>query len=207
MTSKKQLFTVGHSNHDIDFFLELLREHSINAVADVRQFPYSKYAPQYNKKNLKKSLFEAGIEYVFLGDLLGARPDDSGCYTENHVDFHRLARADFFQDGLERLKKGMMKFRIALMCAEKDPVMCHRTILICRNLRSEDIQILHILEDSSLEDNTSSEGRLLKLHKLLEYDLFHSRSDMIEEAYDRQGRKMAASTPDEQTGGSKQLQP
>ena len=74
------------------------------------------------------------MEYVFLGDLLGARPSDSGCYTDNHVNFHKLAQADFFQDGLERLKQGMNKFRIALMCAEKDPVMCHRTILVCNGL-------------------------------------------------------------------------
>ena len=193
MTLMNQLFTVGHSNYDIEHFLGLLSEHTIDAVADVRQSPYSKYVPHFNKEAIKKILTKVGIKYVFLGDLLGARPKDINCYTNNRVDFSKLAQTSFFQDGLNRLQRGLIKFRIALMCSEKDPIVCHRTILVCRNLRSDDLQILHILEDASLEDNRDSEIRLRRLHKLQERDLFRTPNDIIEDAYDRQSKKIAAS--------------
>jgi uncharacterized protein (DUF488 family) len=188
-----QLYTVGHSNHDTDHFLGLLREHSVNAIVDVRQFPYSKYVPQYNQEMLRSVLARAEIEYIFMGDYLGARPNDPECYTNGRVDFHKLAKATFFIEGLNRLTRGLKNYRIALMCAEKDPVMCHRTILVCRNMRNPDLQMLHILEDANLEDNRDSETRLLQLHKLWENDLFRDRHDIIEEAYDRQSGKIAAS--------------
>ena len=187
-----KLFTVGHSNHDIEHFIGLLKEHAINAIADVRQLPYSKYASQFNKEALKSALADVDIEYVFMGDSLGARPTDIDCYANDRVDFHKLALASFFLEGMQRLNAGIKKYKIALMCAEKDPIMCHRTILVCRNMRRFDLQIIHILEDATLEDNKDSEKRLLQLHKMCEYNLFQSVDNVIEDAYDRQGVKMAA---------------
>ena len=189
----KTLYTIGHSNHDMNHFVALLREHRITAIADVRQFPYSKYVPQFNRESLSSQLRDQGVEYVFLGHYLGARPKDPSCYTDGRVDFRKLCTTSYFVDGLTRVHRGIAKYRVALMCAEKDPIMCHRTVLVCRNMRHPQLQILHILEDAELEDNRDSETRLLQRHNLWTPDLFRTRDELVEEAYDKQGYQMAAS--------------
>jgi hypothetical protein len=89
----------------------------------------------------------------------------------------------------------MQSYRLALMCAEKDPIMCHRTILVCRHLRSEDIAIKHILEDGRIEDNPESEKRLMQRLKIPPLQLFESTEELIQRAYDIQGRKIAYAEP------------
>jgi uncharacterized protein (DUF488 family) len=77
------------------------------------------------------------------------------------------------------------------MCAEKDPMACHRMILICRHLRSAGIEINHILEDGSLETNAESEKRLMRTLKIPETSLFETSEDLVQRAYDIQGEKIA----------------
>lgn len=186
-----ELYTIGHSNHPLERFIELLQRHHITAIGDVRSQPYSRFNPQFNRETLQKELQQHKIAYVYLGKELGARSDDPGCYVGGKVQYSRLAQTDLFQQGLDRLRKGMETYRIALMCAEKDPLMCHRTILICRHLRADDIALKHILEDGQLEDNRESEERLLEVLKLPQRDLFTTTEEFIELAYDIQSEKIA----------------
>lgn len=186
-----ELFTIGHSTHSLERFLELLAVYGITAVADVRSSPYSRYNPQFNRETLQKELKRKGLQYVFLGRELGPRSDDPACYIEGKVQYNLLAGTDLFRKGLERLKKGMESFRIALMCAEKDPVTCHRAILICRHLRGNGLKISHILEDGSLEDNEDSIKRLMKLLKIQDTHLFKAREEIIQDAYDMQSERIA----------------
>ena len=184
------LFTVGHSNHSLERFLELLSQHEISAIADVRSMPYSRYCPHFNPPLLKPALVNAGIAYVFLGKELGARPDDQDCYVNGRVSYERLAAQREFHEGLERVVQGLSRFRLALMCTEKDPIDCHRMILICPQLRSREIAIQHILADASLETNEAAERRLCdKLN--LRPNLFESEADIIERAYTMQGERIA----------------
>lgn len=184
-------FTVGHSNHTPDTFLGLLRLHRISAVADVRSAPYSRFAPQYNKESLASMLAAEKIVYVFLGNYLGARPNDPLCLRNGTIDFARLSQTDYFQEGLERVKKGATRFSLALLCTEKDPIQCHRMILVCRHLRGQDTLIKHILEDGELEDNRDSERRMMETLRISSTDLFKSPEDLVEEAYDKQGDRIA----------------
>lgn len=186
-----ELFTIGYSTHLIASFVNVLKKHHVNAVADVRSKPYSQFKPDFNRETLQGFLKKEGITYVFLGDQCGGRIEAPECYVNGKVDFRLIALHLRFQEGLTRIRNGMRKHRIALMCAEKDPIACHRTILICRNLRSDDIHIRHILSDGRLEDHEETEKRLMKLFKLHEADLFKSESDRLEEAYDRQGQNIA----------------
>ena len=194
------IYTIGHSNHPIDRFIGLLRQHGITAIADVRSSPYSRHNPQFNTKALAAALKKAGIAYVFLGEELGARPKDSACYDNGRADFGRLAAREEFRRGIERVLKGSEKYRLALMCAEKEPLDCHRTILVCRHLRERGVGIRHILADGSVEDHQQTEARLLKATGL-EPTLFASGGDdskAIEQAYARRAGEIAHKTEKEE---------
>jgi uncharacterized protein (DUF488 family) len=186
------LFTIGHSNHPLERFIDLLQRNRIAAVADVRSTPYSRHNPQYNREPLQESLRNAGILYLYFGAELGARCPDPACFENNRVLFSRVARTGPFIHGLEQVRLAMAKRRLALMCAEKDPLQCHRTILICRSLRTEPFNVSHILADGSLETQADLETRLLTLTKVSENDLFLDREQLIERAYDLLGERMTA---------------
>ena len=186
-----ELFTIGYSPHIPDSFLRILNKYKITAVADVRSSPYSQFKPEFNKDQIAEFLKKNGIAYVFLGDVCGARVEDPSCYVNGKVDYALVAEHPKFKEGLKRIINGMEKFRIALMCAEKDPITCHRTILICRNLTSRGINIKHILSNGRIEDQKDSEQRLLNLFKLNQPDMFRNEQQRLNDAYSRQGEKIA----------------
>lgn len=187
------VYTIGHSTHSMARFIELLQTHAITAVADVRSHPYSRFNPQYNRENLQAELKGANLAYVFLGRELGARPEDESCYVDGKVHYDRLARTARFREGLARVTQGMCSHRIALMCAEKDPLTCHRTILVCRHLAEQGIEARHILEDGRLESHAEAVARLLNELELPERDLFRSRDEIVADAYELRGREIAYS--------------
>lgn len=192
--SKKVIYTIGHSNHSIEQFISLLKQHGITAVADVRSVPYSRFHPQFNKDALASSLKEAGIAYVFLGKELGARPEDPACYENGKVDFNRVEARQEFKHGLERIIKSMEKYRVALMCAEKEPLDCHRTILVSRNLKRLGVGIKHILPNGTIEDHRDAETRLLRLTNSERGSFFDqnvSDSKRLERAYNERASEIA----------------
>jgi uncharacterized protein (DUF488 family) len=186
-----QIYTVGHSTHSIEKFIALLKRHDVTALCDVRSSPYSRMNPQFNREPLKQSLREKDIAYVFLGKELGARSRDSSCYVKGKVQYDRIAKTKLFEEGLERVKEGIKTHKVALMCAEKDPLTCHRTILVTRNLVASGMLAQHILEDGALESHEEAMSRLLRELKLPEGDMFRSKEDCIEEAYRIQGERIA----------------
>jgi uncharacterized protein (DUF488 family) len=185
------VYTIGHSTHSTEKLIELLAGHGVTAVADVRSQPYSRINPQFNRETLRADLKTAGIAYVFLGRELGARSDDRSCYVEGKVQYDVLARTALFQEGLTRLAQGIRSHRIALMCAEKDPLTCHRAILVCRHLAGLGIAAQHILEDGRLESHDDALTRLLAELGVAEPDLFRSHDELIVEAYSRRGQEIA----------------
>jgi uncharacterized protein (DUF488 family) len=189
----KELFTIGHSNHRMFDFLRLLRSHGVNALVDVRSHPYSRLHPQFNQKVLSADLRKAKIAYVFLGEELGARRVETACYVDGRADYGPIAKLPIFQEGLQRVREGIRQYRIALMCAERDPIDCHRVILVCRHLRNEGITLQHIREDGSLEPHADLEARLVERLEI-EPNLFNGTQDfeqLVEKAYDIQGEKIA----------------
>jgi uncharacterized protein (DUF488 family) len=163
-----QIFTVGHSNYSTERFLSLLKRYGVTAVADVRSFPFSRRFPHFNQSPLKESLGFEAISYVFLGEQLGARPKDPECYVEGKARYELIASTEAFATGLERIHKGAKQHQIALMCAEQDPITCHRAILVCKHLKNARLDIKHILKTGDLESHEHLEQRLLKLHNLSE---------------------------------------
>ena len=190
MTPKSSaIFTIGHSTHSIDAFIALLQQHSVTALADVRSAPYSRFNPQFNKEALMRKL-PYGIKYVFLGRELGAQPDDQSCYENGRVQYRRLAQTELFRGGIERVRKEASECHIALMCAEKEPLDCHRTLLVAHDFYGQGVEVMHILCNGGLEQHWDSLNRLLTMWKLAEPELIRSVDERIAEALKLQERKV-----------------
>ncbi len=145
-------FTLGHSNHEIETWLSLVRQHGIEVVVDTRSSPYSKYVPQFDRELMQRSLEAAGVRYLFLGAELGGRPANLEYYdATGRVLYSRLCGDARFQAAIARLETGMEKFRIALVCGEEDPAHCHRRLLIGRVLAERGHVMQHIRGDGRLE--------------------------------------------------------
>jgi uncharacterized protein (DUF488 family) len=185
------LYTVGHSNHSTDKLIELLTSNDVTAVADVRSTPYSRYAPQFNREMLCGELRRARLAYVFMGHQLGGRSTDRSCYVDGRLDYSLVAKSKSFLHGLARLTAGMSKHRIALLCAERDPLMCHRAILVCRHLDLLGVRARHILGDGGVEDHRDAILRLLIELGMSNIDLFRNGDQQIADAYERRGTEIA----------------
>ncbi|MEZ6137167.1 MAG: DUF488 domain-containing protein [Pirellulaceae bacterium] len=155
------IFSIGHSNVEQNQFVQLLQQHAIEVLVDVRTSPYSRYTSHFNREVLKAAIEPLGIRYLFMGEQLGGRPTGDDFYDANgHVLYSRVAEADFFLSGVERLKLGGQKFRVAMMCSEEDPTVCHRFLLVSRVLSDQGETVTHIRGDGSLQ--TDRELRISK---------------------------------------------
>jgi len=142
------IWTVGHSNHPWEVFLDLLRQQRIDVVVDVRSSPYSAYASHFNKEVVQHELRSRQIKYLFLGDRLGGRAENHDFYDEQgHVLYGRVAESPQFQQGIQRLLDGIADYRVALLCGEEDPTECHRRLLIGRVLADRGVSVMHIRGD------------------------------------------------------------
>jgi uncharacterized protein (DUF488 family) len=157
--SGPRALTIGHSNHPIDRFLQLVKDHQVEVIVDTRSQPYSKYSPQYDQESLRNALTAAGVKYVYMGRELGGRPNGAEFYDEEgHVLYGRVAESPLFLEGLERLEKGLQAHRMALLCSEENPAGCHRRLLVGRVLGRRGTAIDHIRGDGRLQ----SEAELIR---------------------------------------------
>lgn len=193
------VLTIGHSNHPLEAFMELLSRHRVTALADVRSAPYSRFNPHFNREPLAASLKARGIRYVYLGRELGGRSDDPDDYEDGHIRYDRLARTDRFKDGIGRVARGAAEHRIALMCAEKEPLDCHRTLLVGRALDGRGVKVEHILADGRLEPHADTMDRLIAGfdRRQTEGDMF--REEFIEEAILRRTKRVGHAVGDSES--------
>ena len=188
ISMKSKVYTVGHSDYRIDSFLGIISEYwgDRTYLVDVRSVPFSSNAPQFNADFLKNALRAVGIHYVHMGKELGARRDELEAYnSDNQVDFIKTARLDLFQQGIQRIKKGLsLSCNIILMCAEKSPLECHRFALVARNLCEQGIQVNHILGNHEVITQAQAEEVLIdKYQSQIDFLLSPSYSDRLDQAY------------------------
>lgn len=191
--SSFDLFSIGHSNIPLDRFLALLGAAGVSAVADVRSTPASRHFPWFSKKNLTASLDLAGIGYVAMGGTLGGRPRDARLYRDGIADYEAMAADPQYQAGLQRLIDTAAQARVCVMCAEREPLDCHRCLLIARSLAERGLKVGHILHDGTMEPHAATEQRLLKLEAPEQScDLFVSgQHERLAAAYRRRARSAA----------------
>jgi uncharacterized protein (DUF488 family) len=192
----QQIYTIGHSSQSIESFIAQLRCHNVEAVVDVRSQPYSARFPHFSREPALGSLKAAGIHYVFLGRELGARRDEPECYVDGRAAYDRIAKLPAFTAGIERVLAGAQSYRLALMCAEHDPLICHRTILVCHELKRHAVSMAHIRRDGTLEDHGQAEQRLVEeeLGSPGQTDLFAAApgfAEILEQAYARRACTIA----------------
>lgn len=195
------LFTIGHSDHELEYLLELLRQTGVTAVADVRSQPYSRWRPQFNRPELKEGLRRHGLGYIFLGAELGGRPDDRDLYDEQgRVDYERVRATEIFRRGLDRLCTVAAEHRVALLCAEEDPLDCHRGLMIAPALAERGLAPAHIRGGGEVESAVRFEERLLAVTGVGEGildGLFaaalteQERRELLADAYRVQARRKA----------------
>jgi len=155
VVSNVPIYTIGYGNRSIEEFTRLLRQYEIQFLIDVRSRPYSRFNAKFSKDALERQLKEASIRYVFMGDTLGGRPNDSTCYQDGNVAYAKVREKPFFQSGIERIHIAWEKqLRVALMCSEIKPQECHRSKLIGRTLTEQGIDVRHIDEAGLLKTQT-----------------------------------------------------
>ena len=186
------LLTIGHSNHAEADFLALLQCHAATVVADVRSAPYSRFNPHFNREALQRTLEGAGIGYVYFGRELGGRSDDPVCYRNGRIRYDLVAEKPSFKEGLRRLTVRAADQRIVLMCAEREPLHCHRTLLVAQALDAEGRDVVHIHADGRLEPHHAAMDRLLEsLGLAAGDDLFaQPRAELLEIAIRQQTARM-----------------
>jgi uncharacterized protein (DUF488 family) len=162
MTGSPTVYTLGHSDLTIETFIDLLRQHAITLVVDVRSQPYSRWAAQYNRELLAHSLGAAGLRYEFLGDALGGRPADPRMYSPDgeHPDYGKVENSAAYQAGIDTLLSLTHSERIALVCSEGDHRHCHRHLLIGQTLLGRSIRVLHIQPDGTTVEGGSVPSQL-----------------------------------------------
>ena len=151
MGDSPTIHTIGHSNHTIEAFLDLLRAHEIETVVDVRSQPYSQWASQFNRELLRHDVVEAGIDYVFMGDAIGGRPKDRTLYDpgQERPNYQQVAQTPTYRQGIADLLAKAGERRVVVMCSEGDPGHCHRHLLITQTLLEEGVRVVHILPDGT----------------------------------------------------------
>lgn len=152
MADVPRVYTIGHSSHQAEVFLNLLTQHAIQVLVDVRSQPSSRAVPHFNAPVLKKALAGTNVKYLYLGRELGGRPSDPEFYDDTgRVLYFRLADSPLYQEGIRRLENGITKYRVAIMCSEENPVNCHRRLLIGRTLQSHGHLVAHIRGDGRIQ--------------------------------------------------------
>jgi uncharacterized protein (DUF488 family) len=154
-----QCFTIGHGNYPIDRFIDILRHIGIDIIIDVRSTPYSRFNPQFNRENLEKSLKERAIGYLFMGDRLGGRYTEPGLlFPDGTVNYRKVQETEQFRKGIGRLLELITGDKlVALMCAEKDPELCHRSLLIAPALNKTGVRVVHVRADGTLQEHMTLE--------------------------------------------------
>jgi uncharacterized protein (DUF488 family) len=185
------ILSIGHSDLTEARFLTLLTSHKVDVIADVRSVPFSRRNPQFSRNELRCSLKKLSMKYVFLGKELGGRPVSDADFTNGIADYDKMAARPPFDEGIHRLLSGAESYRIAMVCSEREPLDCHRCLLVSRRLVREGARVAHIHSGGTLESHEACESRLLALLDRDEQDLFEDTTTRLNIAYRKRSERVA----------------
>ncbi|MGF7118599.1 DUF488 family protein [Methanobacterium oryzae] len=148
------IYTIGHSNITSKSFINILNQFKIKIVVDIRSSPYSKYITYFNRENIKKTLREKGIRYIFLGDYVGGKPKALKYYEDGKVNYDLIRESARYKDGIDRIIELNKNNNIVLMCSEEDPFSCHRHNLITQTLLKQGLDVIHVRKEGKIDKIT-----------------------------------------------------
>jgi uncharacterized protein (DUF488 family) len=174
----------------------MLRRWEVSLLADVRSKPQSSRFPHFDQVELERAVRVEGIDYVFLGEELGGRPEDPKAYgSDGIVDYEARRKSYAFRAGIERVLQELAKNELALMCSEEDPLNCHRFLMICPELVALGLEPRHIRKGGLIESQRDAEDRLLQIQQwgaVAGASLFASdRESALASAFTAQAKKCA----------------
>lgn len=191
-----EIYTIGYSGFEINDFINMLQTNNINSLIDVRSSPYSKIYTDYNREELQKRLKENGIVYRNYIKEFGARQKEIKYYPNGYLDFSLFTKSEAFQSGMDKISKAIpMGFSFVLMCSEKDPITCHRSIMIAREFHRNGFAVKHILSDGRISSQEEIERRLVDMYypDRDQVSLFDSPlpwETMVKNSYEFQNKKI-----------------
>ncbi|MBQ9565494.1 MAG: DUF488 domain-containing protein [Synergistaceae bacterium] len=195
----KTLYTIGYSGFQLEDFIRTLEQRHVSAVVDVRSSPVaSAYFSDYNGELLGRSLMRRNIHYRCFGEEFGGRPMNRELYGEGGcLDYERVASSEPFLKGIERLQKGMSRgYTFALLCAEKQPINCHRAILVARAFFERGHEVVHLLPENQSITQEDLNAQLIELYypNRAQLDLFETppadETLLLAEAYRRRNAEI-----------------
>jgi uncharacterized protein (DUF488 family) len=191
----KHLLTIGHSNLPLDGFMAALKAHNVTAIVDVRSVPFSRRFPWFSSRTLSERLQSKGVAYVMMGETLGGRPANPALYRDDIADYEAMAATTDFHASIDRVIAYATRHRLCLMCSEREPLDCHRCLLVGRALAARGCAVGHILGDGSVEPHAATEERLMAGVRSGD-DLFSDRPARLADAYRKRARRIAARLSD-----------
>lgn len=198
------VYTIGYSGFLINDFITTIQSNNISLIIDVRSQPYSQYFSDYNKESLQQKLESQGIHYRNYVTEFGARQDDRQYYSSNgYLDFELYDKSPSFLNGIEKLIKSMAKgYKFALMCAEKDPSKCHRTILVAKAFHDAGYKVIHLLPNNVKMTQEDVENQLVEKYfpnrnQITLFDENPSEKDYVKQAYIKRNAEIGYSIGEE----------
>ena len=185
--------TIGHSDLDLEKFMDRLEQNGVDLIADVRSMPHSRHAPQFNREELACALGQRGIGYIHMGNELGGRPREDRLYDEQgRASYRLMALEPKFQEGVKQTARLAGERRIALLCVERDPLKCHRALLVSPALEQAGVPVVHITGDGKGVSHKELMGRLTAAQSLPRLDEpGMTEGQMVDRAVESQARRMA----------------
>lgn len=192
----KEIYTIGYSGFKIEDFINTLKKYNINSVIDVRSNPHSQFYVDYNKENLENTLKTNKIIYRNYKDEFGARQEDKSFYTNGCLNFKAFSQSKIFQSGLKKIINAMpLGYTFVLMCSEKEPIRCHRNIMVARVFFEQGYEVKNILSDGTYVTQDEIEKELVNIYypnreqlSLLSEPL--TWNEMVENCYKLQNHKI-----------------
>lgn len=147
LTKPIEIYTVGHSNHTIENFIQLLKKNGITLLVDVRSKPYSQYAPHFSKSALSQTIKNEGLKYIFGGKVLGGLNEISAFNVE-------------FETKMKKILSLGQEATVAMMCSEGDPKKCHRAYKLSTWLLQNGVKVKHIMPKGGTIDGQELQDSL-----------------------------------------------
>ena len=189
------IYMVGHSNHPLELFEKMLQREKISILYDIRMIPFSRYVPQYNQTTFPDTLQAWNIEYRYFSDIGPRIEGDTPLYDKNGFNYDLALTRERIITGLKKLSAELQVDDIvAIMATKREPLECHRFLVLSRVLQEMGHTIKHILPDETLSTTNLEEKMVKSMHRRIKRGTITPPDegyDALEFAYFSQSEKIA----------------